>query len=109
MGRRRQIPPVAVPMGMKFCFQCTTPKPIASFATDAKTWDHLRPMCRDCDNARRLAYHAERRKRWLDVKARTETAVLSPVTASSPHRDNARFDHVRRAQRNARLAAGSPC
>ena len=89
MGRPCRIPPVRVPAGSKFCFDCSTTKPYADFAVDRVKWDGLRPMCRCCDAGRISAYRAlkagksvtERiaqfRRDWQDIKADVESDLAS--------------------------------
>jgi len=60
-GRPRKDPPVNVPSGSKYCFRCHSVLPLASFATDNKTYDSKRADCRACDNAASAARDKHRR------------------------------------------------
>lgn len=87
MGRPCRIPPVKVPAGAKFCFDCSTAKPYADFATDRVKWDGLRTMCRSCDADRVSAYRyikagkpvaeriAQSRRNWQEIKAGVERSL----------------------------------
>ena len=89
MGRLRRMPPVHVPAVAKFCFDCTTTKPYADFATDRAKWDGLRPMCRCCDAGRFQVYHARKtgkpvaeriaqsRRNWQDIRAKVESDLTT--------------------------------
>ncbi len=89
MPRTCRIPPVRVAAGVKFCFQCSTAKPHAHFATDRKAWDALRPMCRCCDASRVRAYRAKKaetpvadriaqsRRHWQEIKAGVEQRLTA--------------------------------
>ena len=80
-GRARKVPPVPVPQGQKYCFQCMTAKPVQQFAFDRSKWDQRRTICRSCDDARYRAYYA--RKRWLETKARLEGTLTAPAASVS--------------------------
>ena len=89
MGRLCRIPPVRVPAGAKFCFDCSTSKPYIDFATDKAKWDGLRPMCRCCDNDRRNTHRAlksgkpvaeriaQSRRNWQDIRAKVESDLTT--------------------------------
>lgn len=63
MGRPRKQPPVAVPDGSQYCFECEAVLPAASFAADRNRHDGKRITCRTCDHAARLQRDRQRRAR----------------------------------------------
>lgn len=63
MGRLRKQPPVPVPEGSRYCFQCAVVLPAASFAADRNRHDGKRITCRTCDNAARHLRDRRRRAR----------------------------------------------
>jgi hypothetical protein len=78
----RKLPPVPVPAGAKFCFRCNTVHPFAAFAVDRSKPDGHRPMCRDCDSARRLRhYHSPEQ---AALRASRGPTAPKAATASKP-------------------------
>lgn len=92
MARYIRQPPVVVPMGRKYCFQCQTVHLQSAFATDRKMWDRLRPMCRACDASRWQKYSKtpegaatiERGKAWARITAKHEALLSMPKARRVP-------------------------
>lgn len=92
MAKPRNVPPVMVPMGHKYCFQCNTVHLQSAFATDKSKWDGLRPMCKGCDANRWQKYSKtpkgaatiDRRKEWAKIKAKQEALLSMPKARRVP-------------------------
>ena len=54
--RPPKVPPVPVPVGMKYCWKCETVHTLARFATDRHQPDDHRPYCRTCEATLKRAY-----------------------------------------------------
>ena len=52
MAAKKKIPPVPVPAGHKYCFKCSTLKPIDAFAIARAQSDGRRSVSRRCHVAR---------------------------------------------------------
>jgi len=63
MGRPRKQPPVAVPEGLQYCFDCEDSLPVTAFAADRNRHDGKRITCRSCDHAARAIRDQHRRAR----------------------------------------------
>lgn len=54
--RTARVPPVAVAVGYKYCFECGNTKSISEFGIATSKPDGLRHICKCCDRARAKRY-----------------------------------------------------
>lgn len=81
----KRTPPIAIPDGHKFCWECHTAKPVSDFHKDCGGPSGLRPYCRPCNSiVWKRSYHRRRLAAALGagLVSRQETGAPVPTVES---------------------------